>query len=173
MYDTLKLEKGMYHLANQSFSQVLEQMDPSAQYAGTELAGLDAYERQLKRFGIRVSGAECDRVEKFFTTTESAVLFPEFVRRAVRRGMEESILPELTAAVTRVNGTSAKAFAIDETDGAYSDITEEGGTLRKTAVTEDGTPVTLEKYGRLVTPSCSAQSAESWPARRPARRSPC
>lgn len=153
MYDTLKLEKGMYHLANQSFSQVLEQMDPSAQYAGTELAGLDAYERQLKRFGIRVSGAECDRVEKFFTTTESAVLFPEFVRRAVRRGMEESILPELTAAVTRVNGTSAKAFAIDETDGAYSDITEEGGTLRKTAVTEDGTPVTLEKYGRLVTAS--------------------
>ncbi len=32
MYDTLKLEKGMYHLANQSFSQALEHMDPSAQY---------------------------------------------------------------------------------------------------------------------------------------------
>lgn len=153
MYDTLKLEKGMYHLANQSFSQALERMDPSAQYAGTELAGLDAYERQLKRFGIRVSGPECDRVEKFFTTTESAVLFPEFVRRAVRRGMEESVLPELAAAVTRVNGTSAKGFAIDETDGAYSAVTEEGETLKKTAVTEDSTPVALEKFGRLVTAS--------------------
>ncbi|MBR5405535.1 MAG: hypothetical protein IK107_04500 [Oscillospiraceae bacterium] len=153
MYDTLKLEKGMYHLANQSFSQALESMDPSAQYAGTELAGLDAYERQLKRFGIRVSGPDCDRIEKFFTTTESAVLFPEFVRRAVKRGMEESLLPELTAAVSRVNGTSAKGFAVDETDGSYATVTAEGAALKKTAVTEDSTPVTLEKFGRLVTAS--------------------
>ncbi|MBQ5338818.1 MAG: phage major capsid protein, partial [Oscillospiraceae bacterium] len=108
MYDTVKLEKGMYHLANRSFTQALEAADPSAQYAGTELAELDAFERQLKRFDIHVSGADCDPVEKFFTTTESAVLFPEFVRRAIMRGMEESILPELTAASSKVNATSCK-----------------------------------------------------------------
>ena len=86
MYQNLKLEKSLYHLTNKSFVQALEALDPSAQYADTPLAGLDAYERQLKRFDIRISGAQCDRVEKFFTSTESAVLFPEFVRRAVQQG---------------------------------------------------------------------------------------
>ena len=97
MYNEVKLEKGMYHLANKSFLQALEEADPSAQYAQTGIAKLDAYERQLKRFDIRVNGAFCDRVEKFFTTTESAVLFPEFVRRAVVQGMEEAVLSDMTA----------------------------------------------------------------------------
>ncbi len=152
MYDSVKLEKGMYHLANRTFTQALEDADPSAQYAGTPLGALDAFERQLKRFDIHVSGADCDTVEKFFTSTESAVLFPEFVRRAIKQGMEESILPELTAAVTSVNGTTCKGFSIDETDGAYSATTDEGGTLKKTVITE-GDAVTLDKYGRLVTAS--------------------
>ena len=93
-YDTLKLEKGMYAESGRSFSQVLEQLDPSVQYRGTALEGMDAYQRQLKRFDIKVKGALSDVVEKFFHTTESAVLFPEFVSRAVRQGMEqENILP--------------------------------------------------------------------------------
>ena len=153
MYDSVKLEKGMYHLANRSFTQALEDADPSDQYTGTELGALDAFERQLKRFDIHVSGENCDTVDKFFTTTESAVLFPEFVRRAVRRGMEESLLPELTAATTAVNGTSCKGFSIDETDGLYTVTTNEGGTLKKTAITEASTAVALAKYGRLITAS--------------------
>ena len=83
MYQDLKLEKGMYHITGKSFSEVLEGMDPSGAYAETPLAGLDAYERQLKRFDIHVSGSHCDRVEKFFSTTDSAVLFREFIRRAI------------------------------------------------------------------------------------------
>ena len=82
MYQNLKLEKGMYHITGKNFSEVLESADPSASYAETPLAGLDAFERQLKRFDIHVSGPCCDRVEKFFSTTDSAVLFPEFIRRA-------------------------------------------------------------------------------------------
>ena len=42
MYQNLKLEKGLYHLTNKSFVQALEALDPSAQYADTPLAGLDA-----------------------------------------------------------------------------------------------------------------------------------
>ena len=95
MYQDLKLEKGMYHITGKSFSEVLEGMDPSGAYAETPLAGLDAYERQLKRFDIHVSGSHCDRVEKFFSTTDSAVLFPEFIRRAIRSGMEQSVLSDL------------------------------------------------------------------------------
>ena len=100
-YENLKLEKGMYAQSGKSFSKVLESMDPSENYRGTALEGLDAFQRQLKRFDIHVKGAGSDMVEKFFHTTDSAVLFPEFVSRVVRQGMEEeSILPAITAAVT-------------------------------------------------------------------------
>lgn len=83
-FDKIKLEKGMY-ATGKSFSQVLEQLDPSEQYAGTPLEGLDAFQRQLKRFDIRVGGAHGDIVEKFFQTSDSAALFPEYVSRSVAR----------------------------------------------------------------------------------------
>ena len=76
-YDNLRLEKGMYGEAGRSFSQVLEAADPSENYRGTPLEGLDAFQRQLKRFDIRVKGAGSDLVDKFFSTSQSAVLFPE------------------------------------------------------------------------------------------------
>ena len=43
-YDNLKLEKGLY-TTGKSFTQALEQIDPSENYAGTPLEGLDAYQR--------------------------------------------------------------------------------------------------------------------------------
>ena len=87
-YENLKLEKGMYSQSGRSFAQTLEALDPSENYKGTSLEGLDAFQRQLKRFDIKVKGAGSDRVEKFFWSTESAVLFPEFVSRVVRQGMD-------------------------------------------------------------------------------------
>ena len=58
MYNDIKLEKGLYNLSGKSFAAALEELDPSAAYSGTPLEGLDAYERQLKRFGIRIIGAD-------------------------------------------------------------------------------------------------------------------
>ena len=55
-YDNLKLDKGMYRETGRSFSQVLEREDPSERYKGTSLEGLDAFQRQLKRFDIKVNG---------------------------------------------------------------------------------------------------------------------
>ena len=83
-YDNLKLDKGMYQEAGSTFTQVLERQDPSDQYKGTSLEGLDAFQRQLKRFDIRVKGAGSDVVEKFFRTADSAVLFPEYIARSGR-----------------------------------------------------------------------------------------
>lgn len=101
-YESIRLEKGMYQDPSCSFSQVLESVDPSSQYVGTNLEGLDAFQRQLKRFGIKVKGAQSDTVEKFFAISESAVLFPEYVARAVRHGIEESdIIPMITASITQ------------------------------------------------------------------------
>ena len=63
-FDNIHLEKGMYHEAGRSFTQVLEQLDPSEGYRGTPLENTDAFQRQLKRFGIRVKGAGSDTVER-------------------------------------------------------------------------------------------------------------
>ena len=54
-FDNIKLEKGLY-ATSKGFTASLEELDPSENYIGTELEGLDAYQRQLKRFGIKVSG---------------------------------------------------------------------------------------------------------------------
>ena len=110
-FENIKLEKGMYGRSSRSFSQALEELDPSEHYRGTPLEGLDAFQRQLKRFDIHVKGAGSDMVEKFFHTSDSAVLFPEFVSRVVRQGMEEeSILPAITATVTKFDGMDYRSI---------------------------------------------------------------
>ena len=69
MYNNIKLEKGLYSITGKTFTQALAELDPDANYENTELKGLDAFERQLKRFDIKVKGANSDRVEKFFIST--------------------------------------------------------------------------------------------------------
>ena len=98
-FENIKLEKGMYGRSGRSFSQALEELDPSEHYRGTPLEGLDAFQRQLKRFDIHVKGAGSDMVEKFFHTSDSAVLFPEFVSRVVRQGMEEEMMADVRGAL--------------------------------------------------------------------------
>lgn len=155
MYQNVTLEKGLYHLTNKSFVQALEGLDPSAQYADTPLAGLDAYERQLKRFDIRISGPQCDRVEKFFTSTESAVLFPEFVRRAVQQGMDASMLSEITAVETHTDSSQYLGCTITETD-SYSTATSQSDALTASTILEATSALVLDKYGRVVKASYEA-----------------
>ncbi|MDE5754170.1 MAG: hypothetical protein K2H89_06500 [Oscillospiraceae bacterium] len=153
-YNQVRLEKGMYHLANKSFLQALEEADASSAYENTPLAGLDAYERQLKRFDIHVSGVNCDRVEKFFTTTESAVLFPEFIRRAVIQGMEDAILSDITAVVSWSESNRYQGCALTDTT-AYSTTTA-GTAMPVSSILESATVSTIEKYGRIVQASYEA-----------------
>lgn len=154
MYNNVKLEKGLYNLSGRSFSQALESLDPTESYSGTPLANLDAFERQLKRFDIKVSGNDCDMVEKFFTTTESAVLFPEFVRRCIRRGFDESVLNSITAVSTKCESNMYTGCVLSDTE-AYT-VTSEGNSLPATTVTEADTAVVLSKYGRIITASYEA-----------------
>ena len=110
-YENLKLEKGMYGQGGRSFAQTLEALDPSESYKGTALEGLDAFQRQLKRFDIHVKGAGSDMVEKVFHTSESSVLFPELVSRVVRQGMEGDHLTDTPANVNRVAGVDCRTAA--------------------------------------------------------------
>lgn len=112
-FDNITLEKGMYEAGN--LSDVLESMDPSEKYYGTTLHGLDAFSRQLKRFDIKVSGNNSDTVEKFFATSNSAVLFPEYVRRCVQIGIDEnSVMPDLVANTIDIDGFDYRSIYTEQ-----------------------------------------------------------
>ena len=140
----------MYNVGGKSFTKVLEELDPSENYIGTNLEGLDAYQRQLKRFNIKVSGPECDKVEKFFSTPDSAVLFPEFISRAIKNGLKAfDILPSITAAQTVIDGIDYRAIT-SATEALGQDNTgAEGKSLRAVNVCTNNSLVSLKKYGRL------------------------
>ena len=156
-YDNLKLDKGMYQEAGRTFTQVLERLDPSEQYKGTSMEGLDAFQRQLKRFDIKVKGAGSDVVEKFFRTADSAVLFPEYIARAVRQGMEEDILPHITAAVTQFEGMDYRSITA-EAGGEEKELrrVEEGAAIPSTTVKVQSNLVKLHKRGRMLVASYEA-----------------
>ena len=157
-FNEIRLEKGMYSQPGKSFRQVLEEMDPSEGYKGTAMEGLDAYQRQLKRFDIKVRGAGSDCVEKFFASTEASVLFPEYVSRAVRAGMEEgNILPSITATVTNFDGMDYRSIYSDATaeDKALKAVAE-GAAIPTTEVKASSNLVKLHKRGRMLVASYEA-----------------
>lgn len=157
-YDNLKLEKGMYRQEGMSFTQVLESLDPSENYRGTALEGTDAFQRQLKRFGIRAKGAGSSPVEKFFRTMDSAVLFPEYISRTVRQGMEENdILPAITATTTVIDSLDYRSIYSepDDEDKALRNV-EEGTAIPATQVKTKENLIRLTKRGRMLVASYEA-----------------
>lgn len=157
-FNEIRLDKGMYSEAGKSFEQVLEGLDPNENYKGTPYEGMDAFQRQLKRFNIKVRGAGSDVVEKFFSTSESAVLFPEYVSRSVKAGMEEgNILPSITASVTRFEGMDYRSIysAASEDDKALRFVGE-GALIPQTEIRAADHLVSLKKRGRMLVASYEA-----------------
>lgn len=156
-FKDLRLEKGMYGVPGKSFTQVLEELDGSEHYRGTALEGLDAYQRQLKRFGIRVSGPGSDPVEKFFQCTSSAALFPEYVARAVRSGMEGADqLKDLVATVTTIDGVDYRSITAQGEDTKTLKPVAEGAQLPATTIRMNDGLVNLKKRGRMLVTSYEA-----------------
>jgi len=157
-YDNLHLDKGMYSEAGSTFTQVLEKCDPSENYIGTPLEGTDAFQRQLKRFDIKVKGAGSDLVEKFFRSSESAVLFPEYVSRSVKQGMEEgNILPSITASVTRFDGMDYRSiYSVPTDDDKALRNVGEGTVIPQTEIRTKENLVRLNKRGRMLVASYEA-----------------
>ena len=157
-YDNLRLEKGMYRQAGKSFTQVLESLDPSENYRGTALEGTDAFQRQLKRFGIRAKGSGSSPVEKFFATMDSAVLFPEYIARTVRQGMEENdILPSIVATTTVIDAMDYRSIYSNPTeeDKELKDVAE-GAEIPTTEVKTKEHLINLTKRGRMLVASYEA-----------------
>lgn len=119
---------------------------------------MDAYQRQLKRFDIRVSGPGSDLVEKFFQTADSSALFPEYITRAVRQGMEQAdLLPSVVATVTRIDGMDYRTITScpTEDDKTLKPVAE-GTSLPQTTVKTQENLVRLYKRGRMLTSSYEA-----------------
>lgn len=156
-FDTIKLDKGLYR-TGLSFNAELEKQDPSENYKGTELEGLDAFSRQLKRFNIKVNGKDSSCVDKFFQTSDSAVLFPEYVSRAVKQGMEEAnILSSLIATKTNINALDYRTIQSNEEpeDKELCDIAE-GAYIPTTEIKTKENLVKLHKRGRMLEASYEA-----------------
>jgi len=157
-FDNLRLEKGMYRQAGKSFSQVLESLDPSENYRGTALEGTDAFQRQLKRFGILAKGPGSSPVEKFFSTMDSAVLFPEYISRTVRQGMEENnILPSIVATTTTIDAMDYRSIYSDagDEDKELQEV-EQGAAIPETTVKVKDHLISLTKRGRMLVASYEA-----------------
>ena len=156
-FENLTLEKGMYGVPGKSFTQVLEGLDSSEQYRGTPLEGLDAYQRQLKRFGIRVSGPGSDPVEKFFQSSSSAALFPEYVARAVGQGMGAADqLKDMVATVTKIDGLDYRTITVEGEETAPLKAVAQGAQLPATTIRVNDGLVKLRKRGRMLMTSYEA-----------------
>lgn len=159
-FDNLKLEKGMYTTAmskGQTLTQLLEEEDSSKNYDD----GLDAFERQLKRFDIRVKGPGVDVIEKFFATNDSAVLFPEYVNRTVLIGLEQAnILPDIVATTTPIDSDTYRSIYMDDGESAKErkglKRVGEGGQLPVTTIKTKEEVTNIFKYGRLLQASYEA-----------------
>ncbi len=156
-FNNIKLEKGMY-ASSKGFVGCLEELDPSENYKGTPLENLDAFQRQLKRFDIRVSGKGSDTVDKFFQTTDSAALFPEYVSRAVRQGMEEAdVLSGIIASRTAINGLDYRSItSVPTEDDKELKTVAEGASIPQTTIRTQENLVHLHKRGRMLVSSYEA-----------------
>lgn len=156
-FDNIKLDKGLY-TGSKGFTASLEEIDPSANYAGTELDGLDAYQRQLKRFDIKVSGVNSDTVSKFFQTTDSAALFPEYVSRAVAQGVEYADeISKLVATTTTIDSLDYRSVESVPDDGDKElAVVGEGAFIPETRIKTKEKLTRLYKRGRMLTASYEA-----------------
>ena len=158
LFEKINLEKGMYQSKGKSLTDVLENLDPSSNYVGTEIENLDAFSRQLKRFDIKVSGEGSDTVEKFFQCSNSAALFPEYVSRAVKQGMEKAnILKDVVATVTNIDGMDYRSISsnMSEKDKELK-VVNEGAFIPQTVVKTNENLVKLHKRGRMLVSSYEA-----------------
>lgn len=154
----LKLTRELYNQARDmgiSFSQLLEQLDPT-----NEESKLTAYERQLKKHNIVTQsipekGFVASKVEAFYRTEESKVLFPEFIASGLRESLiESSILPYLIATTTPIDGNSYRAIYCDD-DTANKKAAKkvrvtEAADLPKSRLKTRENSVKIWKFGRAI-----------------------
>lgn len=115
----LDLVENCYKNINTTFTERLSEKDPDAPYLGSSLYGLDAYERQLYRYDIKVTGKDVDTIAKFYSSPESAILFPEFIRRTVMSGVNEN---HILDKITNIDNNKNLMYVVREPKSNYYSI---------------------------------------------------
>lgn len=156
-FDHVKLEKGMYRESGKTFTQVLESLDPSENYKGTALEGTDAFQRQLKRFVPR-KGVRTRTRGKSSARWTPSVLFPEYIARAVKQGMEENnVLPKITASTTTIDAMDYRSvYSVPSEQDKMLMQVSEGASIPATQVKTKANLVKLNKRGRMLVASYEA-----------------
>lgn len=156
----LDLQKEMYQearLKGVTFEQILEELDPSPEYDGA-LKDAGPFARQLMAHGIKIHGPHADPIAKFFASTSSAVLFPNYVETQVRAGMlAESLLPEIVATETYIDShTYEGAWLSEDQPARQLHQIAEGARIPTVRLTVSDHTVRLRKFGRLLHASYEA-----------------
>ena len=86
------------------------------------------------------------------------MLFPEFVSRVVKQGMEEdNVLPSITATVTQFDGMDYRSiYSVPSEEEKSLKRVEEGAQLPQTSVRTQSNLVKLHKRGRMLVASYEA-----------------
>lgn len=152
----VKLSRDLYAQAfdkAMNLSQYLEVIDPSD--ADDKL---DAFERQLKKAGIRTKhdydrGISASNGEYFFQSNmpESRIMFPEYLSRVARQALmnEENNIQYLVASWENITGNGTyRSIYIDDTEAKRTKSrVGEGAEFPTVTVSWSEKATTLKKYG--------------------------
>jgi len=157
----VKLYRDMYKEAKElgiSFSQYLEKVDPSE-----EGSKLTAFERHLKDQNILTQsivgkGIVASKVEAFYRTEESKVLFPEFINLTLRESMiATSILPYLVAMTTEIDSNAYRTvYCKDQPKAQKKKRVTEASELPKSKIITAENTVKIYKFGTAIEASYEA-----------------
>jgi hypothetical protein len=150
------------HEQDMTLSMLLESLDPTP-----EGGKLDAFERLMKEAGILTKSVRdknlfSSKVEAFYRTNESKILFPEYVARTLVQAMTEyPIFKYLVATRTPIDSNVYKASYLDWNDKDNKKAVEmrrvvEATDLPVARLKLGETAITLYKYGRAVEASYEA-----------------
>lgn len=162
LLEVLKSGKGIYRTAkNQGMSlSAWLNKEYAEDIKGSDL---DAFETILREIelpdgkGIIVQsipekGIYADKVERFFATEDSSIIFPEWINRTAREALkDDSILNELVGLRTGITSGTYETVNITVTD---DDVTKkrvvEGSELPEATIASSENSIKLRKYGRQV-----------------------
>ena len=155
-YPEIKLDAGMYEEARKqgvTFTEYLARLEREVGYEPPRGSQLDAFERQLARWGIVVKGPQASLVEAFYQTYESSVLFPEFINRQVRMGFQlgqnELKVEDLVATTSQIDAAAYRSLKVND-EGEPEEILRVGefGEFPATTLTYQENEIKLIKFGR-------------------------
>lgn len=160
-FKKLNLESGMYQdaltrlntqgdSAPISFTELLEELDPSGNHPG---CNLDAFQRQLAARGLVVHGPRSITLAEFYDPA-NIVLFPEFIVREVRAGMvlgpNQLMVSDMIGLSTEIDSGVYDAAYLNEAEVKDNAKIGEGADFPVFDIKTDNKSIKLGKTGFML-----------------------